>query len=194
VASNDINEKTLESLNTHGHQVDTFGIGTNLVTCQSQPALGCVYKLVEIEGKPRIKLSQDIVKVTIPGRKSIYRIWGQAEYPLLDLMTVQDDKDIPEQGKRIQVMHPFDQKKRAYVTPRKVEPLLKLYWDQGRVAQAFQSLDDMRNYALAQVRQMRPDHLRTLNPTPYKISVTEELHKQLYDLWKSEVPIEDISS
>ena len=86
VASNDINEAVLLSLNDQGHEIDAFGVGTNLVTCQAQPALGMVYKLVEINGVPRIKLSQDVGKVTIPGAKEAYRLIGTEGVPLLDVL------------------------------------------------------------------------------------------------------------
>jgi nicotinate phosphoribosyltransferase len=63
VASNDINEAVLISLNDQGHCIDVFGIGTNIVTCQAQPALGMVYKQVEVNGLARMKLSQEPAKV-----------------------------------------------------------------------------------------------------------------------------------
>lgn len=75
VASNDINEQVINELNEKNHQIDVFGIGTNLVTCQAQPALGMVYKLVEMNGVPKIKLSEEKEKILIPGRKKVFRVY-----------------------------------------------------------------------------------------------------------------------
>lgn len=98
------------------------------MTCQSQPALGCVYKLVEINGQPRIKLSQEVEKLVIPCRKNIYRLVGADGKPLVDIMLMAEESP-PIVGERILCRHPFMENKRAYVTPSGVVPLLELVWD-----------------------------------------------------------------
>ena len=62
------------------------------MTCKRQPALGCVYKLVEINGKPKIKLSQEVEKVTMPGKKIAYRLYSDDGLALIDLMQRPDEK------------------------------------------------------------------------------------------------------
>ena len=92
------------------------GIGTHLVTCQRQPALGCVFKLVEVNSKPKIKLSQDVQKVgetvlftvctlfysqvTMPGQKDAFRLYSSDGHALIDLLQRPGEQP-PEVGKRV---------------------------------------------------------------------------------------------
>ena len=196
VASNDINENILHSLNKQGHAITMFGIGTNLVTCQSQPALGCVYKLVEVDGKPRIKLSNDMEKVLIPGRKVAYRLFGEAGWPLLDLLVGVDEPDQPTAGKRTLCLHPFMEQKRVAVVPKRVARLHSLVFDgrNGGVVLPGQlcSLGETRQYVNDQVNHTRPDLLRYVNPGEYKVSISEPMFRFLHKLWHTETPVMEL--
>ena len=222
VASNDLNETILLSLQKQGHEIDAFGIGTNLVTCQAQPALGMVYKLVEIGGEPRIKVSQESAKITIPCAKEVYRLLGSEGIPLLDIMLRSGEKR-PSPGERILARHPFDAQKRVYVTPTHVIPMLRLVWlgskagvpadlndaDMAAVKQATSavagaprlyhlrarspSLADMRKFTALQIKLVREDHLRTVNPTPYKVSLSAELYEYMHDMLLGEIPIAELT-
>ena len=192
VASNDLSEDVIWALKQQKHDIDVFGIGTNLVTCQKQPALGCVFKLVEINGAPRIKLSQDVEKLVLPGKKSVYRLYDSDGSPLVDLMQSHSEA-APEAGKRIMVRHPFVETKRAFVTPARVESALRLVWDaqQGQVAPT-PSLAERREVVLDHVKSLRSDHIRHLNPTPYKVAVSPLLYQEVHQLWSDNAPIPDL--
>ncbi|XP_071954221.1 nicotinate phosphoribosyltransferase-like [Antedon mediterranea] len=193
VASNDINEDTLHSLNEQVHQIDSFGIGTHLVTCQKQPALGCVYKLVEVDGKPRIKLSHEVEKVTIPGRKQVFRLYSHDGKALIDLLQHVTAEAEPEPNKRVLCRHPFSESKRAYVNPSRVEKLHVIFWKDGKIARPLRSLQEVRADTIASIKSLRDDHKRALNPTPYKVSVTDDLYRFLHKLWLESAPIGELS-
>ncbi|KAI0229192.1 Nicotinate phosphoribosyltransferase [Lamellibrachia satsuma] len=202
VASNDINEDTIHSLNQQkvslgtqppqGHSIDSFGIGTHLVTCQKQPALGCVFKLVEVNKVPRIKLSEDVDKVTIPGKKQAYRLFGHDGNALVDLLQMPDEES-PEDGCRVLCRHPFQESKRAYVRPAKVMPLYNCFWKGGQVCGPLPCLRDIRQHTEESLKHIRTDHKRALNPTPYKVSVSDKLYNFIHDLWLENAPIGELS-
>eukprot|EP00602_Paraphysomonas_sp_CaronLab_P001175 CAMPEP_0185020246 /NCGR_PEP_ID=MMETSP1103-20130426/2846_1 /TAXON_ID=36769 /ORGANISM="Paraphysomonas bandaiensis, Strain Caron Lab Isolate" /LENGTH=515 /DNA_ID=CAMNT_0027551027 /DNA_START=102 /DNA_END=1649 /DNA_ORIENTATION=- len=195
IASNDINEDVLLSLGRCENEIDVFAIGTNLVTCQSQPALGCVFKLVELNGQPRIKLSQEVEKTVIPGRKDVYRLTGPlSPCPLIDLIQLSSEEP-PKSGQRILCRHPFQENKRAHIVPAQVTPLLSLKWDgqNGGRQERPQCVETLRTRVVQQIRSLRADHLRPLNPTPYKVSLNSSLYDFMHQLWMSEAPISDLT-
>jgi nicotinate phosphoribosyltransferase len=70
-----------------------MGIGTNLVTCQAQPALGVVYKVVEFQGIPRIKVSEELEKVLVPGAKRTLRALSKENKPLFDVLCLSTEQE-----------------------------------------------------------------------------------------------------
>jgi len=188
--SNDINEKILWSLREQEHAITLMGIGTAIATCDPQPSFGGVYKLVSVAGKSKIKLSNDAGKVTIPGRKDAYRLIGEDGKAILDLM-VEAGAPAPRVGERVLARHPFKETKRAYVTPASVMPLYELVWDEGRAVK-LPSRNEVRERVKAQLALIREDHLRHINPTPYKISVSDELYRYMHNLWQEEAPIAEL--
>ena len=88
--------------------------------------------------------------------------------------------------------HPFSGQRRAYVTPTSVESLYKLYWSDGEIKEKLPTLKEIRDYAKHQLHHLRKDHVRDLNPTPYKVSVTDGLFQFMHDLWMRNVPIGEL--
>ncbi|CAP32317.1 Protein CBG13533 [Caenorhabditis briggsae] len=189
VASNDINEETIMSLNEQKHEINSFGVGTHLVTCQKQPALGCVYKLVAQSSQPKIKLSQDVTKITIPGKKKCYRIFGKNGYAILDLMMLEEEEE-PKPNEQILCRHPFEESKRALVNASKIIKLHNVYWKDGVLATPLPTLNEIKQHVNESINEnLRQDHRRYLNPTPYKVSVSERLYQFLHHLWLQNAPI-----
>lgn len=190
IASNSINEKVLHEFNRQGNEINAYGIGENLVTCQAQPSFGVVYKLVEIGGKPRIKLSEG--KATIPGEKEAYRLFGQNDKPLVDLM-IRTEENTPTKGRVALCRHPFEEFTKEYVRPSRVKKLHHLVWDKGNVTVDLPSLEEKRNYALKQLESLGAEHIRNVNPTPYRVRVSNKLYSLIHSLRKKETQIPEIS-
>jgi nicotinate phosphoribosyltransferase len=220
IASNDIDEKALVELKEANHAITAFGIGTNLVTCQAQPALGCVYKLVEWNKRPRIKLSQDFPKMTLPGQKRVYRLYGNKKrdpeqvgqqqhqqqiedidgdfVPLVDYMALAHEdppKAITDNEAGVVCRHPFNSQHRLLVKPVKVECLHELVFANGTVQtdQLDIPLSETRAFVQKQLKSF-PSTLTSYHDSkPYHVMVSVALYRELHEIWEREAPIEELS-
>ena len=95
VASNSLDEMTISSLLSQGAKIDIFGVGERLITARSEPVFGAVYKLVAVEENgrfvPRIKISENVEKVTNPGLKRLLRVYDQHGKSVADLLTLAEE-------------------------------------------------------------------------------------------------------
>nr|VZI47890.1 unnamed protein product [Spirometra erinaceieuropaei] len=187
IVSNDLDEDTILSLYQQGHSIDVFAVGTQLVTCQKQSALGCVFKLVEINGVPTAKLSENVLKMNIPGRKMAYRLFDSKGVALLDL-TQSADEEEPTVGERVLCRSAYHAAKFVEIIPSSVRKLHMVVWKDGKVTCTVPSLEDIRRRVKQSLAELRPDHRRQLNPTPYKVSLSESQYRLTQDTWISLAP------
>lgn len=180
VASNDLNETVIKSLNEQNCEIDIFGIGTKLSTCYDCPALGMVYKLTEINNTPRIKISSG--KTTIPYKKYLFRLYNSDNVPVLDLMTTKSNiTDYIDKDGNIFCVNPKNQLEFVKVKYVRHEEILVDLLTGGQTC--FNPLMICpRERCTDQIKSMRNDHLRMLNPTPYKVSIPKEFSELIQDL------------
>jgi nicotinate phosphoribosyltransferase len=176
VASNDLDETLILNLKAQHARIDTWGVGTQLITGGSEPALGGVYKLVarEKDGKyvPVIKISGNPEKVTTPGLKQAYRIvnreTGKAE---ADYIVLREEEDV-RHGKRIKLFDPVHPYIHKYVEDYDAIPLLQPVFEDGELAGGLPTLAEIREHHRKQLELFWPEYLRKLNPETYPVELS----------------------
>nr|XP_012608367.1 nicotinate phosphoribosyltransferase [Microcebus murinus] len=171
--SNNIDEEELVRLAQEGSEVNVIGIGTSVVTCPQQPSLGCVYKLVSVGGQPRMKLTEDPEKQTLPGSKAAFRLLGYDGSPLLDVLQLAEEPP-PQAGQELRVW-PRGAQEPCNVRPAQVEPLLKLWVQQGQLCEPLPSLAESRAFAQLSLSRLSPEHKRLRSPALYQVALSEKL-------------------
>ncbi|MCE5256724.1 MAG: nicotinate phosphoribosyltransferase [Spirochaetaceae bacterium] len=175
--SNDLDEGIIEHLVASKAPIDTWGVGTNLVTGGNDAAFTGVYKLSAIqEGdgfRPVMKISDNPEKTTNPGIKELYRIYNENGLPRLDIITVNDES--PEEGKPVMAYHPSGDYRQLQIVPTKVETLLSKVFEGGARVGTAPSLKESQEYFKKRISLFDSTYLRQLNPHVYKVSISGRL-------------------
>jgi nicotinate phosphoribosyltransferase len=179
-ASNQLDEYVIKSLIDQEAPIDVFGVGTNLVIGLPDAALDGVYKLTFLDGKPRIKLSDSIGKITLPHKKQVYRLSDSSGHWIgADAVALEQEQNF------ISITDPFDALKSLSVKNYRKEPLLEKVMENGKRVQKQHSLKEIAAYSLGRLSQLNPEFKRQVNPHIYKIGISEGLLKERNKLIKS---------
>jgi nicotinate phosphoribosyltransferase len=169
-ASNQLDEWVIKSLQDQEAPIDIFGVGTSLVTCPPDAALDGVYKLAHSDGKPRIKLSENLKKLTLPDRKQVYRLFnGDGNFAGADLVALHHEKEINR------MYHPTDPDKSMDVSGLGKENLLHHVMSNGKIIGDLPSLQQIAHYCSTRLSKLPPEHKRFQYPHIYKVGISGPL-------------------
>lgn len=169
VASNQLDEFVIRSLKEQKAPIDVFGVGTSMVTGRPDAALDGVYKLVESNGKPRLKISEDIEKMILPGKKKIIRLLDEEDRFYADAVALEDEKSIEK------IYHPFRPEKSTEIKKYKQELLLHQVIRKGKVSAERKPLSLISEYSKNRFHQLPDEHKRFEFPHIYKVGISQKL-------------------
>lgn len=187
-ASSDLDEYLIDSLKTQDAKINSWGVGTNLITSKDNPAFGGVYKLAAVKDAdsnnfiPKIKLSENTEKVTNPGNKTVYRIYSKTTGKIkADLICLADEVFDPEET--MIIFDPVDTWKKTKVLggTYEIRELLIPVIREGKRVYTSPDVMDIRDYCQKEQNTLWDESRRLINPQ----KVYVDLSQKLYDLKKN---------
>ena len=186
-ASSDLDEYLIDSLKTQGAKIDSWGVGTKLITSKDCPAFGGVYKLAAIERDgafvPKIKLSENQWKITNPGNKKIYRVYEKESGKVkADLITLADESFNSEDP--LLLFDPIATWKKTYLAPGSytLRELLVPVFLAGECVYTSPSVMDIRDYCLKEQDTLWDEAKRLINPHIVYVDLSVKLYRMKTDL------------
>lgn len=181
VASNSLDEYIIRDMLLQGAKIDSFGVGERLITSKSEPVFGGVYKLVATEDNdgnitPKIKISENVAKITTPGFKQVHRLYSKKDSSALaDVITMHGEQI--DDTKPYTIFDPEHTWKRKTITDFYSRELLKPVFVKGECVYDSPSLDVLREYCKMEVDGLWDEVKRFENPHTYYVDLSEDLWK-----------------
>lgn len=178
MASNSLDEWTIESILTQGAKLDSFGVGERLITSKSSPVFGGVYKLVAYEENgeivPTIKISENVAKITTPGFKSLYRIYDKSTMKAeADVVCLNSEK--LEEMDELEIFHPIYTWKRKKFTNFVAKNLMVKVFEKGKLVYDMPTLEEIKDYAQKELASLWDEVKRLENPHEYIVDLSQDL-------------------
>lgn len=184
VASNSLDEHIITELILQGAKIDSFGVGERLITSSAEPVFGGVYKLCAVEEDgvitPKIKISENVVKITNPHFKRVYRIFDKCGKATADLICVHDEKI--DDSKPLELFDPDFVWKRKTVTDYTVKELQVLVFKNGKRVYNSPNIEEIKEYCGEQIKTLWNSLLRFENPHKYHVDLSQKLWNIKQDL------------